>query len=41
MDLQVFGKNVDINDSIKDYAKKKIEKLTRYLSGIDESMPKF
>jgi len=37
MDLQVFGKNVDINDSIKDYAKKKIEKLTRYLSGINES----
>jgi putative sigma-54 modulation protein len=37
MELQFFGKNVEITDDISDYARKKTEKLGRYLSRIEES----
>jgi putative sigma-54 modulation protein len=37
MDLQFYGKNLTITDSIADYARKKTEKLSRYLAKIDES----
>jgi len=37
MELQFFGKNLEITDTISDYARKKTEKLGRYLPRIDES----
>jgi putative sigma-54 modulation protein len=37
MELQFFGKNLEITDTISDYARRKTEKLGRYLSKIDES----
>ncbi len=36
MDIQIFGKNIDINDTIIDYARKKTDKLARLLPIIDE-----
>jgi putative sigma-54 modulation protein len=37
MELQFYGKNLTITDSIAEYARKKTEKLSRYFSRIDES----
>lgn len=37
MELQFFGKNLEITDTISEYARRKTEKLGRYLSKIDES----
>lgn len=34
MQLTIKGKNVDITDSLRDYAKKKIEKISRYFDHI-------
>lgn len=37
MDLQIYGKNVEITDTIDNYIKKKTAKLNRYLTNIEES----
>lgn len=37
MDIQVFGKNVEITDIIRKYIQKKTAKLSRYLPSIDEA----
>ena len=37
LDVQVYGRNVEVTDRINDYAKKKVSKLDRYLSDIDEA----
>lgn len=36
MDLQLSGKNFEINQSIRDYVEKKLKRLTRYLTGIED-----
>jgi len=37
MELQVFGKNVEITQQLKEYLGKKMEKLTRHLPNIEEA----
>ena len=37
LEVQVFGRNVEVTDRIIDYAKKKVSKLDRYLSDVDEA----
>jgi len=37
MELQVFGKNLEITDTIEAYINKRLLKLTRYLSVIDDA----
>jgi putative sigma-54 modulation protein len=37
LDVQVYGRNVEVTDRINDYAKKKVSKLDRYLNDIDEA----
>ena len=37
MELQVVGKNLEVTESIETYIRKKINKLTRYLSVIDDA----
>ncbi len=37
MELKVVGKNVEITDSLHEYLDKKMSKLTRHLSNIDEA----
>ncbi len=36
MDLQIYGKNVEITDAIRNYVEKKTAKLARYLKNIDD-----
>jgi putative sigma-54 modulation protein len=36
MDLQLSGKNTEISPAIRDYVEKKLNRLTRYLTGIEE-----
>ena len=36
MDLQLTGKNFEINSSIREYIVKKIKRLTRYINDIEE-----
>jgi putative sigma-54 modulation protein len=36
MDLQLSGKNFEITSSIRDYVVKKLNRLTRYINGIEE-----
>jgi ribosomal subunit interface protein len=36
MNLQITGTNVDVTDAIKDYIKKKLKKITKYLRDIIE-----
>lgn len=35
--VEIYGRNMDITDRIKDYVNKKIAKLDRYLPGIEEA----
>ncbi len=37
LDVQVYGRNIEVTDRILDYSKKKISKLDRFLSDIDEA----
>jgi putative sigma-54 modulation protein len=37
IEVQVYGRNIEITDRILDYAKKKVSKLDRFLSDIDEA----
>ncbi len=37
LDVQVFGRNMDVTDRIHDYVTKKVSKLDRYLPGIEEA----
>jgi len=37
LDVQVYGRNIEVTDRIFDYAKKKVSKLDRYLSDADEA----
>jgi putative sigma-54 modulation protein len=37
MELQIFGKNIEISQAIQDYVQKKIGKLARYLPNIAEA----
>jgi putative sigma-54 modulation protein len=37
LDVQVYGRNIEVSDRILDYARKKISKLDRFLGDIDEA----
>jgi putative sigma-54 modulation protein len=37
LDVQVYGRNMEVTERISEYAKKKVSKLDRYLSDIDEA----
>lgn len=37
LDVQVYGRNIEVTDRIFDYARKKVSKLDRYLSDVDEA----
>jgi putative sigma-54 modulation protein len=37
LDVQVFGRNMEVTERISDYAKKKVSKLDRFLGDIDEA----
>lgn len=37
LDVQVYGRNIEVTDRIFDYAKKKVSKLDRFLNDIDEA----
>jgi putative sigma-54 modulation protein len=37
LEIQVFARNMEVTDRIRDYAVKKVSKLERFLSGIDEA----
>jgi putative sigma-54 modulation protein len=36
-DVQIIGRNLDVTDRIRDYTTKKVSKLDRYLSDIEET----
>ena len=36
MDIIVHGRNVEVNDWIREYVEKKVGKLERYLSGVTD-----
>ncbi len=37
LDIQVYGRNIEVTDRILDYSKKKVAKLDRFLGDIDEA----
>ena len=37
LEVEVFGRNIEVTDRIYDYITKKVSKLDRYMSGIDEA----
>jgi putative sigma-54 modulation protein len=37
LEVQVYGRNLDVTDRILDYTKKKVSKLDRFLGDIDEA----
>jgi putative sigma-54 modulation protein len=37
LDVQVYGRNIEVTDRIFEYARKKVSKLDRYLSDVDEA----
>ncbi len=37
LEVQVYGRNIEITDRILDYSKKKVSKLDRFLNDIDEA----
>jgi putative sigma-54 modulation protein len=37
LEVEVYGRNVEVTDRMMEYAKKKVSKLDRYLSDIDEA----
>jgi putative sigma-54 modulation protein len=36
LEVEVYGRNVEVTDRLYDYASKKVAKLDRYLNDIDE-----
>ena len=41
LDVQVYGRNLEVTDRILDYTKKKVSKLDRFLGDIDEARVDF
>ena len=41
VDVQVYGRNLEVTDRINDYTKKKVSKLDRYLNDIEEARVDF
>ncbi len=37
LDVQVYGRNLEVTDRILDYARKKVSKLDRFINDIDEA----
>ena len=37
LDVQVYGRNIEVSDRILEYARKKVSKLDRFLGDIDEA----
>jgi putative sigma-54 modulation protein len=37
LEVQVYGRNIEVTDRIREYVDKKVSKLDRYLTGIDEA----
>lgn len=37
LDIEVYGRNIEVTDRIQDYVTKKVTKLDRYLPGIEEA----
>jgi len=37
LDVEIYGRSMEVTDRIKDYVTKKVAKLDRYLPGIDEA----
>jgi len=37
LDVEIYGRNMEITDRIREYVDKKVSKLDRYLPGIDEA----
>jgi putative sigma-54 modulation protein len=37
LDVDVYGRNIEVTDRIQDYVTKKVSKLDRYLPGIEEA----
>jgi len=41
LEVQVYGRNIEVTDRILDYSKKKVSKLERFLNDIDEARVDF
>jgi len=37
LEVEIYGRNIEISDQIEDYVTKKVSKLDRYLNGIEEA----
>lgn len=37
LEVEIYGRNIEVNDRIRDYVDKKVSKLDRYLPGIEEA----
>lgn len=37
LEVEIYGRNMEVTDRIKDYVNKKVSKLDRYLNGLDEA----
>jgi putative sigma-54 modulation protein len=37
LEVEIYGRNLDVTERIQDYVDKKVSKLDRYLNGIDEA----
>lgn len=37
LEVEIYGRNIEVTDRIRDYVTKKVSKLDRYLSGIEEA----
>ena len=37
LQVEIYGRNMDVNDRLNDYVTRKVSKLDRYLVGIDEA----
>src|SRR3972149_6539410 len=37
LQVEIYGRNMDVNDRLNDYVTRKVSKLDRYLAGIDEA----
>jgi putative sigma-54 modulation protein len=37
LQVEIYGRNMEVNDRLNDYVTKKVNKLDRYLPGIDEA----
>ena len=37
LEVQIYARNMEVTERIKDYATKKVSKLGRFLTGIDEA----